>query len=240
MNDLVYRAEKIKKSYTLGGQTLKILQGVDFSVRKGEMVGIVGASGVGKSTLLHILGLLDRPDSGKITFNGTPINFNARFRNAQLRNQNIGFVFQFYHLLPELTALENVLVNPMLSLGVLAWFSHRKKAREEANRLLGSLGLGERLRHKPPQLSGGERQRVAIARALIANPDLLFCDEPTGNLDEQTSNTIVDLLFKINRDLKQTMVLVTHNERLAEKMPRLLRLTEGVLKPLKKVEGLKN
>ena len=229
MSDEILQSIGIKKTYTLGSQSLEILRGVDFTVRRGEMLGIVGASGAGKSTLLHILGLLDRPDSGKILFSGDVINFDSRLRNAQIRNRRLGFVFQFYHLLPELTSLENVLLNPMIGNGVLAWFSMRKRVREEGMALLASLGLGERLAHKPPQLSGGERQRVAIARALISKPDLLFCDEPTGNLDERTSDTIVELLFNINRERKQTMVLVTHNEKLAQRMPALWRLTEGKL-----------
>ena len=180
MNDVILKAENIQKSYTLGGQTLHILRGVDLSVKRGEMLGIVGASGAGKSTLLHILGLLDRPDGGKVTFNGRQVNYNAKINNAHLRNKSIGFVFQFYHLLPELTALENVLLSPMLDTRTVSWFSIRKKAGEEAREILSYLGLGERLKHKPPQLSGGERQRVAIARALISRPDLLFCDEPTA------------------------------------------------------------
>ncbi len=229
MNDVIFEAEQIKKKYTLGGQTMKILRGAGLTIRKGDMLGIVGASGAGKSTLLHILGLLDRPDSGMISFQGEAINFSARLRNARLRNERIGFVFQFYHLLPELTALENVLLRPMLGYGVFSWISSRKKAREEAEELLTSLGLGERLRHKPSQLSGGERQRVAIARALISKPDLLFCDEPTGNLDERTSDTIVDLLFHINEEREQTMVLVTHNDKLASRMPVLMHLSGGLL-----------
>jgi lipoprotein-releasing system ATP-binding protein len=229
MNDVILKAENIQKSYTLGGHTLNILQGVDVSVKKGEMLGIVGTSGAGKSTLLHILGLLDRPDKGLVSFNGKVINYGAKVRNAHIRNKSIGFVFQFYHLLPELTALENVLLSPMLDSRVFSWFSVRKKASEEGKEILSYLGLGERLKHKPPQLSGGERQRVAIARALISQPDLLFCDEPTGNLDERTSATIVDLLFRINEEKNQTMVVVTHNDRLAERMPGLCRLTKGRL-----------
>jgi lipoprotein-releasing system ATP-binding protein len=229
MNDVILKAENIRKSYTLGGQTLHILRGVDLSVKRGEMLGIVGASGAGKSTLLHILGLLDRPDGGKVTFNGRAINYGAKISNAHLRNKSIGFVFQFYHLLPELTALENVLLSPMLDTRIVSWFSTRKKARDEAGEILSYLGLGERLKHKPPQLSGGERQRVAIARALISQPDLLFCDEPTGNLDEHTSGTIVDLLFRIYEEKRQTMVVVTHNEKLAARMPGLRRLSEGRL-----------
>jgi lipoprotein-releasing system ATP-binding protein len=229
MSKPILEARGISKIYTLGGQRLEILQGVDFTMSQGEMKGIVGASGAGKSTLLHILGLLDRPDSGEVDFDGESINYNARHKNARLRSKRIGFVFQFYHLLPELNALENVLLNPMMDNGVLSWFSRRKQAREEAADLLASLGLGERLKHRPPQLSGGERQRVAIARALLSQPGLLFCDEPTGNLDEYTSETIVELLFRINQERKQAMVVVTHNESLANRLPKLQRLSEGRL-----------
>jgi len=229
MNETIFRAKDIHKSYTIGHETLKILTGASFSVNEGEMAGIVGASGAGKSTLLHIMGLLDKPDSGDLVFSGEKINFSSRIENARLRNERLGFVFQFYHLLPELNAVENVMLNPMISNSVLSWFSIKKEARETAKELLNSLGLGERLAHKPPQMSGGERQRVAIARALISEPDLLFCDEPTGNLDEKTSGAIVDLLFKINQEMNQTMVIVTHNEGFADRIPRLVRLTDGVL-----------
>lgn len=229
MNNNIYQAKDLQKTYTLGSQVLKILQGVNMTVSKGEMLGIVGASGVGKSTLLHILGLLDRPDSGKLLFRGEEINFRNRGQNARIRNHSIGFVFQFYHLLPELTARENVCLSHMMDCSVASWFSERKRVRQKAADLLASLGLGERLRHRPTQLSGGERQRVAIARALMSDPDLLFCDEPTGNLDEKTSDTIVDLLFHLNREGGQTMVVVTHNESFAAKMPKLLRLSEGRL-----------
>lgn len=230
--DVILRAEGLRKTYTLGHQTIRILRGVDLAVGRGELCGIVGASGVGKSTLLHILGLLDRPDEGRVILEDEEVNYHARLRNARLRNRHIGFVFQFYHLLPELSALENVLLNPMLGCGALAWFSVRRKHREKAAALLHALGLGERLRHKPPQLSGGERQRVAIARALMADPLLLFCDEPTGNLDEETSDVITELLFRINRERKQTMVMVTHNERLAAMIPKVWRLKEGRLHPV--------
>ncbi|MHC4943413.1 MAG: ABC transporter ATP-binding protein [Planctomycetota bacterium] len=229
MSKPILEARGIRKIYTLGGQRLEILQSVDFAINQGEMKGIVGASGAGKSTLLHILGLLDRPDSGEVDFDGERINYGARHRNARLRSRRMGFVFQFYHLLPELNALENVLLNPMMDNGIISWFSRKKQARKQAADLLASLGLGERLKHRPPQLSGGERQRVAIARALLSQPSLLFCDEPTGNLDEYTSETIVELLFRINQERKQAMVVVTHNESLADRLPKLHRLSEGRL-----------
>lgn len=230
MSDIVLRAENIHKTYTLGSQTLQILKGVDLEVRRGEILGIVGASGVGKSTLLHIIGLLDRPDMGNIWFEGKNVTASSGRRGrARIRNREMGFVFQFYHLLPELTALENVLLTPMMGSGVLGWFPMRKKAKKKAADVLDSLGLGDRLRHRPPQLSGGERQRVAIARALMSDPGVLLCDEPTGNLDENTSSTIIDLLMEINRDRKQTMILVTHNDSLARCAERLVRLSGGIL-----------
>ncbi len=228
MSDSVLRAENIHKSYTLGGETLDILQGIDLSISRGEILGIVGASGTGKSTLLHILGLLDQPDRGSVFFGEEDVIRHAtRGRQAEIRNKEIGFVFQFYHLLPELTALENVLLAPMMRWGTLGWFGKRKQAKERAAAMLDSLGLGQRLRHRPPQLSGGERQRVAIARALVSEPSILFCDEPTGNLDEKTSDGIISLLMDINRELRQTMVLVTHNDDLAGSTHRLLRLSSG-------------
>ncbi len=228
MSDSVLRAEEIHKSYTLGGETLEILRGVDLTITRGEILGIVGASGAGKSTLLHILGLLDQPDRGKVYFGEEELIGQAsRRRQAEIRNKEIGFVFQFYHLLPELTALENVLLAPMMRSGTLGWLGKKAEAGEKAAALLESLGLGQRLRHRPPQLSGGERQRVAIARALVSEPSILFCDEPTGNLDEKTSEGIISLLMEINKELGQTMVLVTHNDDLAGSTDRLLRLSSG-------------
>jgi len=227
MSDSVLRAENIHKSYTLGGETLEILQGVDLSITRGEILGIVGASGAGKSTLLHILGLLDQPDGGSVFFGEEDVIHASRGRQAEIRNREIGFVFQFYHLLPELTALENVLLAPMMRSGTMGWFGKRTQAKEKSAAMLESLGLGQRLRHRPPQLSGGERQRVAIARALVSDPSILFCDEPTGNLDEKTSEGIISLLMDINRERRQTMVLVTHNDDLAGSTDRLLRLTSG-------------
>jgi len=230
MSESILRASNIHKSYTLGGQTLEILKGVELEVEKGEILGIVGASGAGKSTLLHILGLLDRPDKGTVYFGGeTVTNGMSRGRRAEIRNREIGFVFQFYHLFPELTALENVELPQMMRSGVLGWLKIKKGCREKARELLESLHLGERLRHRPSQLSGGERQRVAIARALVTSPRVLLCDEPTGNLDERTSAGIVELLLELNRERGQSMVIVTHNDALALSTNRLLRLSGGTI-----------
>ncbi len=232
MSDVVVRTEKVHKSYTLGGQTLRILRGITVDVVRGEILGIVGESGAGKSTFLHILGLLDRPDKGSVFFGSENVTAgSSRGRRAAIRNREMGFVFQFYHLLPELSALENVLLKPMMGCGTLGWLSARKEAKERSAHVLDRLGLGDRLRHRPPQLSGGERQRVAIARALVSNPGILFCDEPTGNLDEKTSAGIIDLLLEINRESGQTMVLVTHNPGFAGRAHRLFRLSGGGLQP---------
>ena len=231
MTEIILGAENLSRTYVLGSQKLEILRGVELELRRGEVLGIVGASGAGKSTLLHILGLLDRPDGGTVRFRGRDLFHDAGRRDrALVRNREMGFVFQFYHLLPELTALENVLLRPMMSRGVLGWFPVRREARERAAAALAAVGLSDRRAHKPAQLSGGERQRVAIARALVADPAILFCDEPTGNLDERTSETISDLLLEINRERGQSMILVTHNDCLARKSHRLLRLSRGALR----------
>jgi lipoprotein-releasing system ATP-binding protein len=227
---ITLKADGIHKSYSLGGRTFHILKGASLEIARGEVLGIVGTSGAGKSTLLHILGLLDNPDRGDVFFEEEKMTHGAtRARRGEIRNHGIGFVFQFYHLFPDLTSLENVLLGPMMRHGVFGWMSARKEAKEKAADLLDSLGLGDRLRHRPPQLSGGERQRVAIARALICSPTLLLCDEPTGNLDERTSAGIAELLLRLNEERNQTMVLVTHNDSLARSAGRLLRLSSGVL-----------
>jgi len=188
---------------------------------------VVGASGAGKSTLLHVLGLLDAPTSGAVHFEGEDIYALNGQAKDRLRNRAFGFVFQFYHLLPEFDALENVLMPEMVRRGVFTWPGHKKAAWERAKRLLQSLGLGDRLSHRPQQLSGGEQQRVAIARALMNEPVVLFCDEPTGNLDEQTSKQIMDLLTRLNRDEGLTMVIVTHERELVRSAHRVLQLADG-------------
>ena len=210
----------------MGATEVKVLKGVNLSVKKGEFVAIIGASGSGKSTLLHILGALDKPTSGVVTFEKRALN---RFRASQLnrfRNKMVGFVFQFYHLLDELSVLENVFLPAMTSKSIIGWFACRKQAKNRAKELLAQLGLAERIKHKPYQLSGGERQRVAIGRALMNEPKLLLADEPTGNLDSATGNGILDVLETLNR-AGQTIVMVTHDERIAKRAGRTVTLVDG-------------
>ncbi|MEM9836689.1 MAG: ABC transporter ATP-binding protein [Bacteroidota bacterium] len=212
-------AKNIRKSY---GQ-LEVLKGVDFSVASGEVVSIVGKSGAGKSTLLHILGTLDQPDSGKLLINGQDVfALNAR-KLAAFRNQEIGFVFQFHHLLPEFTALENVSIPALIAGG------RETEARKRATELLDYLGLAERTTHKPTELSGGEQQRVAVARALMNEPAIVFADEPSGNLDSSSSQDLHQLLFKLRDDFQQSFIIVTHNEELAAMSDRRLTMVDGRL-----------
>lgn len=213
------KATNIQKSY----DNLHVLKGVDFSVKKGEIVSIVGKSGAGKSTLLHIIGTLDKPDSGSVLFNGKEISALNTNELAAFRNQHIGFIFQFHHLLPEFTALENVCIPGFIL--KTPENTVKKKARE----LLDYLGLSERLNHKPSQLSGGEQQRVAVARALINGPEIIFADEPSGNLDSASSKELHQLLFKLRDDFQQTFVIVTHNEELAEMSDRKVEMQDGLL-----------
>jgi len=222
----ILKANNIVKSYKMGQSTLKVLTGATFSLEKGQFVAIIGASGSGKSTLLHILGALDRADNGTVEYHGNDINEFSSRRLNKYRNRTVGFVFQFYHLLDELTVLENTILPSMAQTSVLGWISRRKTAKKTATELLERLGLAERIKHKPYQLSGGERQRVAIARALINRPELLLADEPTGNLDFETGNGILDILEEFSRD-GQTIVMVTHDDRIAARAHRTVKLTDG-------------
>jgi lipoprotein-releasing system ATP-binding protein len=222
-------AEGIHKSYRLGGEPIEVLRDLHIQVEEGEMVAVLGASGEGKSTLLHILGALDRPDRGTVSFEGREISRLGAAEKAKIRNEAFGFVFQFYHLIPELTALENVLLPALIAHAPGSWRRGKVEARARARELLERTGLGHRLRHRPPQLSGGERQRVAIARALFNRPKILLCDEPTGNLDPRTSSGIHELLLEVNREEGQALVLVTHNEVLAADAHRILRMHDGRL-----------
>lgn len=188
-----------------------ILDGINLDVWEGTLLAISGPSGVGKSTLLHIMGTLDKPSSGELLFRGAPLHAMSGSRINRIRNQEIGFVFQFYHLLPEFTALENVMM-AALNKGVRS-----RDCRERAEMLLGQVGLSDRMTHKPGQMSGGEQQRVAIARALFNKPTVLLCDEPTGNLDEHTGEGIVELLLKLNTEHKVTVTIVTHDEHIAQR-----------------------
>jgi lipoprotein-releasing system ATP-binding protein len=230
MSDLAVKAADLHKSYRLGKVTLRVLRGVSLSVAKGEFVCVVGASGSGKSTLLHLLGLVDTTDKGRIVLDGTDVGKLSGRRRSRLRCREVGFVFQFYHLLPELTVLENTLLPAMVDASVAGWLHRRGHRRRQAVKLLDRLGLGERLRHRPKELSGGERQRVAIARALVNAPGLLLADEPTGNLDSKTGGRILDLLKRFNKETAQTIVMVTHDAGLARQADRVLHLRDGRLK----------
>lgn len=227
MSDVFLETRALEKRYLVGGKTLEVLRGVDVQVLRGEVLAVVGSSGAGKSTLLHLMGLLDSPSAGEILYEGKAVgSIRARDR-ARIRLRQVGFVFQFYHLIHELTALENVLLSRMMDLSITQWWGSRRRERERAAEQLTALGLEDRLHHRPAQLSGGERQRVAIARALVSDPDLVLCDEPTGNLDENTAEEIADLLFDLNRTTAKTFVLVTHDRDLAERADRTLVLHAG-------------
>ncbi len=222
------KARDLHKTYRMGGQPLHVLRGVDLTVAGGEWLAVLGASGSGKSTLLHLLGGLDRPEEGDVAYHGENIFDYGNGKLDRYRNTQVGFVFQFYHLLPEFTALENVVMAAQISSSLLSWPGRRKAARQRAGELLASLGLGDRLRHRPNKLSGGERQRVAIARALINQPALLLADEPTGNLDADTGRQILEVFAGLHRQ-GQTIVMVTHDERIAAAADRRLRLEKGRL-----------
>ncbi|HET6413317.1 MAG TPA: ABC transporter ATP-binding protein [Anaeromyxobacter sp.] len=223
MADPFVRIEGLRKTYLLGDKRLEVLRGLDLEIAAGELVALTGPSGAGKSTFLHLLGTLDLPTGGRILFEGADVFERDEDERAVFRADTIGFVFQSHHLLPEFTALENTMMPALI----------RRVGREEARRraflVLGLVGLGERVDHRPGELSGGEQQRVAIARALCLSPRLLLADEPTGNLDPQTAEGIHRLLIDLNVRTGITAVVVTHNERLASALPRRLRLFEGRL-----------
>ncbi len=221
------RAVNLWKSYRKAAVEVPVLRGVSFKVRPGELLAIVGQSGSGKSTLLHLLGTLDAPDKGEVHYAGRRIDdLPARARD-HLRNARFGMIFQFYHLLPELTTLENVLSPLMIAQGVWKYLHDRRQHRACAEKLLEMVGLGHRLKHRPRELSGGEMQRAAIARALIAQPDLLLADEPTGNLDQATGQDIIRLLRTLNRQQNLTIVMVTHDRAIADQADRIVRLAGG-------------
>ncbi|MHC5060496.1 MAG: ABC transporter ATP-binding protein [Planctomycetota bacterium] len=220
------KANEIYKSYKMGQAKIDVLKGVDLSVREGEFAAIVGASGSGKSTLLHILGALDEPDAGSVEFEGKRLDKFSAGRLNRFRNQMVGFVFQFYHLLDELTVVENVTLPAMAQSSTLGWLKRRIRAKKRAKDLLERFGLAERIGHKPYQLSGGERQRAAIARALMNEPKVLLADEPTGNLDSETGNGILEVLEELNKN-GQTIVMVTHDDRIARRAHNVIRLADG-------------
>lgn len=220
MTELV-EVQTIFKSYGNGAKRVEVLKGVDLVFSRGEKAAIVGASGVGKTTLLHILGTLDRPTAGKVLFEGKDVYTLNEKDLAFFRNREIGFVFQFHHLLPEFTALENTMM-PCLIRGI-----SKEEAVSRAEAILSLVGLKERVSHKPGELSGGEQQRVAVARALVLEPKVLLADEPTGNLDAKTGESVFDLLQELNRIKGVTLIVVTHNLKLAEKLSRQIQLIDG-------------
>lgn len=213
--------EQVHKQFPHEGREIAILKGIDLVIEAGEMLCIVGPSGAGKSTLLHLLGTLDLPTSGQILYSGQDVTRYSSARLANFRNHSIGFVFQFHHLLPEFTALENVMM-PGRIRGLPA-----KDVRQRAEALLHEVGLGPRLAHRPGELSGGEQQRVALARALVMDPKVVLADEPTGNLDSKTSAAVHELLFTLNEKRGTTFLVVTHSRDLAEKMPRVVQMRDG-------------
>jgi lipoprotein-releasing system ATP-binding protein len=223
MSEPLVRIENLCKSFATGDETIEVLKGVDLRIDAGERIAIVGQSGVGKSTLLHILGILEHPTSGRVELRGEEVFSRSSQELARLRNEFLGFVFQFHHLLPEFSALENVMM-PGLIYGV-----ERQEMRERAASRLEEVGLKHRLEHPVGKLSGGERQRVAVARALVLDPPLVLADEPTGNLDPSTGEQVAELLFEMNRTHGTTLVVVTHSSRFAEKLGRILVMTEGRL-----------
>ncbi len=220
---LLLEARELHKSYSMGRRTLEVLRGVSVGVVRGELLALRGASGAGKSTLLHLLGGLDTPNQGEIFFGGSNL---ARFSSLSLsrwRNQRVGFIFQAYHLLPELDALENVCLPARLAR--VAAEAAEKRGRD----LLNRVGLGERMEHKPYELSGGEQQRVAIARAMINEPELLLADEPTGNLDSHTGEEIIELLCSLRAERQTTLIIATHDAKVAARAPRVLELVDGLI-----------
>lgn len=223
----ILSARRVTKSYFLGKREIPVLRGVDLELHDGEMLALLGASGAGKSTLLHVLGLLDTPSSGEVHFLGRRVDDLPVSGRAALRHHEIGFVFQFYHLIPELTAIENVKLGRMMSISPLAYLRRRRDIQSRAQGLLEGVGLAERAAHRPSQLSGGEKQRVAIARALIAEPRVILADEPTGNLDSKTAEEVLEILFGVNRERGIAFLLVTHNEDLAARCDRIVRLKDG-------------
>ncbi len=222
-------AVNLHKSYRRSAVEVQVLRGVDLEIQPGEFTAIVGQSGSGKSTLLHLLGTLDSPDQGEIRFEGKRIDDIPAIDRDAFRNKKVGMIFQFYHLLPELTMLENVLSPLMIADGFFRYLRNRHRYRDDATRLLESLGLGHRLEHKPRELSGGEMQRSAIARALITRPELLLADEPTGNLDQGSGEEILKILRTLNERQNLTIVMVTHDMSLAKKADRIIRLVNGTV-----------
>jgi len=224
MSKTLLRIEDLKKTYQTGPHKIEVLKGLDLEVYEGDIVVIMGPSGVGKSTFLQIIGGLDKPSSGKIYLNEINIFELNNGELAEFRNKSIGFVFQFHHLLPEFTALENLMIPGMIRKGNI------EKIKSDAIDLLGEVDLSQRISHKPSELSGGEQQRVAVARALVNQPQLVLADEPTGNLDKQNSESLYKLILDLNKKMNQTFIIVTHNEMMAEHANRVIELEDGKIK----------
>ncbi|MHC4307397.1 MAG: ABC transporter ATP-binding protein [Planctomycetota bacterium] len=219
-------AKEISKEYTIGKTSIRVLDRVNLDVKKGEILIVLGASGAGKSSLLHILGILDTPTAGYVSFKGENLSIIGQRKLAEKRNRIFGFVFQFYHLLPDFNALENVLMPRLIGRRFFKTTS-KKDYTEKATELLDRVGLGNRINHRPNELSGGEKQRVAIVRALMNDPEILLCDEPTGNLDTKSGREIQKLIWDLNEKTKQTVVIVTHDERFTESAGRVIRMADG-------------
>jgi len=221
----------VEKAYRKGDHQVPVLHGVDISVHKGEFLSIVGQSGSGKSTLLHLLGLLDAPDVGEVQLDGQRIDDLSERTRDELRNRVFGFVFQFYHLLPELSLMENVLVPLMIRHSIWGYWQRRREYQDRAREMIDRVGLGHRLTHRPSELSGGEMQRAAIARSLVARPEILLADEPTGNLDQGTGRGIIELMAKLNEQERLTIIMVTHDQLIAAEAHRTVKLREGRIEP---------
>ncbi len=222
---LLLDAQNVCKWFELGSRRIDVLRGVDLQVRRGDMIAVIGRSGSGKSTLLHLLGALDTPSAGSIAYHGRPLSERSEDEVAAFRNRTIGFVFQFHHFVPELTALENVLMPALIAR------KRRSAVVDSARALLDRVGLKARLDHHPGELSGGEQQRVALARALMMSPEIVFADEPTGNLDGGTAEEMHELMEELNRETNTSFVIVSHNRELAGRMDRVLRMSEGRVVP---------
>ncbi len=227
MSPPLISAQAIEKSYAKGQHKVPVLRGAGLSAQRGEFISVIGQSGSGKSTLLHVMGLLDAPDIGEVMLEGRRIDNLSQAARDKLRNRVFGFIFQFYHLLPELTLLENVMSPLMIRNSILGYFRQRKAIRDKAMEMIQQVGLEHRAKHRPSELSGGEMQRGAIARALISEPEILLADEPTGNLDSETGAEIMDMLKKLNEENQLTIVMVTHDEKVAQQADRIVRLEEG-------------
>ncbi|MEN3039557.1 MAG: ABC transporter ATP-binding protein [Candidatus Kryptonium sp.] len=219
---MILRAENIHKIFWLGKNVkIHVLKGINLEIGRGEVVAVVGASGAGKSTLLHILGALDRPTDGKVFVNGIDVFQMNDVELAKFRNKKVGFVFQFHHLLPEFTAIENVAMPAMIA------GKRFEEVKDRAYELLKEVGLADRIEHRPSELSGGEQQRVAVARALMNSPEIVLADEPSGNLDSKNAEALHDLIFELNKKHDQTFVIATHNEKLAERADRIVKIVDG-------------